>query len=481
MNWAFELLGLRPDADAASVKRAYARLLRTTRPDEDPEAFQRLHAAYKMALAHADARPATSAEATVVSIKPLETPAPASSATTASTSQPPNHVSVSPAPALNLGVLANEIIRVSTEAKSGEALLRWLQNRPEFWSIQIKQQAGHLVLNRLFQQPQAMASDCLDVLTRFFDLDHVLSGINPIALQRLRARQRTLWELQPENHRELAKRMGLIGGGQPEISSLKQDIALLQHPFSWSGALRAALRLGRVREIGRLVQALLANGGLDTLPPTLDKQQVQFWYRAAGIGSYMTWPRFAMGSLHAAMAAAASALVTIALMLISVPYQPGTGISAISIGACVAAGVFALWLLYAGCIGFDRWQCLPESAPSRYPWLRRLAIPALCASGLALYEMGAPHYVEWLIAVSFIFAVRKFRRRTPNTNKLSVRIGSMMPSIIYIGIAVASAFSHMQDADDFPVVPVAAFATFGILMADLWRHRAYLRPRLARS
>lgn len=53
MIWAYELLGIPLDADATAIKRAYARLLRTTRPDENAEAFQRLNTAYQMALSQA--------------------------------------------------------------------------------------------------------------------------------------------------------------------------------------------------------------------------------------------------------------------------------------------------------------------------------------------------------------------------------------------------------------------------------------------
>lgn len=49
--WA--ILGLAPDAGVADVRRAYARLLRTHRPDEDAAAFQRLHEAYERALGEA--------------------------------------------------------------------------------------------------------------------------------------------------------------------------------------------------------------------------------------------------------------------------------------------------------------------------------------------------------------------------------------------------------------------------------------------
>lgn len=50
MHWALAFLGLPDDADARAVRRAYAARLRTTRPDEDADGFQRLHQAYQQAL-----------------------------------------------------------------------------------------------------------------------------------------------------------------------------------------------------------------------------------------------------------------------------------------------------------------------------------------------------------------------------------------------------------------------------------------------
>ena len=49
--WA--LLGIAPTADAAAIRRAYARRLKLTRPDEDPEGFQRLVQARDAALKEA--------------------------------------------------------------------------------------------------------------------------------------------------------------------------------------------------------------------------------------------------------------------------------------------------------------------------------------------------------------------------------------------------------------------------------------------
>ncbi|WP_305955827.1 J domain-containing protein [Pseudomonas sp. S150] len=52
--WSF--LHLPDDADVRDIKRSYARLLKTFRPDEDPEGFQRLREAYERALAIAQWR-----------------------------------------------------------------------------------------------------------------------------------------------------------------------------------------------------------------------------------------------------------------------------------------------------------------------------------------------------------------------------------------------------------------------------------------
>ena len=46
--WA--LLELPDDADERSIKRCYAKRLKTTRPDDDAEGFQRLREAYETAL-----------------------------------------------------------------------------------------------------------------------------------------------------------------------------------------------------------------------------------------------------------------------------------------------------------------------------------------------------------------------------------------------------------------------------------------------
>ncbi|RVU86343.1 hypothetical protein EOL70_02525 [Leucothrix sargassi] len=50
----WETLGIAPRSDKKTIKIAYAKRLKLTRPDEDPEGFQALHGAYKEALSWED-------------------------------------------------------------------------------------------------------------------------------------------------------------------------------------------------------------------------------------------------------------------------------------------------------------------------------------------------------------------------------------------------------------------------------------------
>ncbi len=53
MSTSWAILGIERTADTRLIKRAYAKKLKQTRPDEQPEAFQQLHFAYKSALQEA--------------------------------------------------------------------------------------------------------------------------------------------------------------------------------------------------------------------------------------------------------------------------------------------------------------------------------------------------------------------------------------------------------------------------------------------
>lgn len=50
MMW-WNILEVAPNADQKTIKQAYAKKLKQTRPDDNPEGFQALHSAYKQGLA----------------------------------------------------------------------------------------------------------------------------------------------------------------------------------------------------------------------------------------------------------------------------------------------------------------------------------------------------------------------------------------------------------------------------------------------
>lgn len=490
MNWAFELLNLVADeADAASIKRAYARLLHTTRPDEDPDAFQRLHTAYKLALAHVSARASVNAssQATQVAGGERTTQLREKAETRAlDISSPAATVRLTTAglPAPNLGELTAQVIQAAVETEQHEAFSQWLAKRPEFWSIAVKQQVGRMVMHRLFQQPQAISPYHLDTLLHFFDLDHVLSGINPVAVQQLRRSQLTLWEMIPRNHRELARRIRMLGGSQPDVGSIRKDIALLQRPLSAWRVVAVVFQPGRVRELGRLIQTL-CHGRPEELPPSIDRDHAQFWLKAA-LPRMASWPRFAVGSLRAALVALGCGLGTIGMSLFgdlsraSVEPAPDEWLKTAEISAFVASFVFALWLVYAGYAWMDWWQGLPESSPSRRPWLRRLTLPMLCASGLLLYGAGSTtHFIAWtLIAPSFVIAVRRFRRRN---GRFPAWLDRMFGVAIIIGVACLNPLAQVLGEGGLPIVLIVACVTVCAWAVDLWRHRVHLHPIWARN
>ena len=398
--WALEALGLDSDADARAVKRAYARCLKTTRPDADPEGFQRLHAAYQAALAavqeHAP-RPALEPPA-VEHRSPTPTPSSAPSppgepvSTTETRGRPDgdahspadtqldHYVEAFDADAFLAGCIAQLVHGEPDDVR------RWLEAQPALWSLQLKSQLGYWVLNQLHERSPPVPEDNFDALLDFFDLDHVLSGVDPDAVMHLRTRLGFRRDLQPGRERALGNRvfMGRPTHDRhaPALSMMRQ----LRRPLRWWQALPVALLPRRSRQLRYFVLAL-DDGDFDGLAGLIDLEQARFWL-AADDASRQSRARRLVALARCVLVAASISLLFGLLHGLTDEASAEVGLVAAQAGTVIklfaglALFLYAAWEAWVMVERNLRWQSAPEDAPTRFPILRFLWIPLL--AGLCL-------------------------------------------------------------------------------------------------
>jgi len=183
----FARLGLSHDADEAQIKRAYARELRKTRPDEDPAAFQQLHEAYAQCLEWARRPRAAAAVAVFEDLDELldgtgalpslrlQTPTPAA----ADHATPPAPIfdraavviGAFDSKAFDSDAFLDQLLRIARESTSQE-LERWLRDHPDLYSVERKQALAPALIARLQHEPSLYIAQ-LDIVLGFFDLDTV--------------------------------------------------------------------------------------------------------------------------------------------------------------------------------------------------------------------------------------------------------------------------------------------------------------------
>jgi len=198
----FQALGLAEDADEPAIKRAYARALRSARPDEDAQAFQALREAYEAALSwrrqeehrHRPEQPAPADEA-------MDDAPPA-----AAQGQQPGRATPAPArcdsaavePRAGESEGASWSLDEIGNAVIGEALRRplddyqaWLREFPPLYSLYVKSAIGPQLPRALLHAPRLGAGK-LQAMVDFFDLDSLggLDAEGQWALHHLRLRDR---------------------------------------------------------------------------------------------------------------------------------------------------------------------------------------------------------------------------------------------------------------------------------------------------
>ncbi len=306
--YAFEHLGLDDDADERAIKRAYAQRLKTVRPDVDPEGFQALHEAYRMALEAArwrdenpddiveinEAAPALEAAAVadvVPTILGAARPQVPKADGTASQDLHENPTVTASASATRFDFdtfYAQMVQQAGTTDIVG--LQTWLVVQATHWSLQVKSEAGWRSLAKMRDAPPALTPGQFDALVTFFGFDDVLAGADPIALFHLRAaiegqdrERRFRSELEPKNLSALTKRMALPdeGGSRAGYSPLitRFYMRLLRRRFAYWWAYPCACLPMMARRITAFIDRL-CGGWPELLSPEIDARHVTFWSSA---------------------------------------------------------------------------------------------------------------------------------------------------------------------------------------------------------
>lgn len=392
----FAFLGVAEDADERAIKSAYARRLREVRPDRDPAGFQQLHTAYKAALEMSRARgiPARRPLPPIVAapVQPAlgvltlddedENPAQdtdAPPAEPAVAAQPLPLPAPAP-PAFDFERFFAQLRALVRDAGAAE-ITPWLQNEPAFWSLAQKAGVRQVLLNRLDQERVPMPVDCFDALLAFFDLDHVLAGVDAFAVQRLRRQLHLQWELLPEKFAQLAARMRRDPPTVRSEAELRELLDEARRPLTlgrllhWAGQPKHALRFA-------VFAQRLSYGQPVELPPEFDQKTIRFWTEAANTRE-PTWRTLGMAAVHSLM----WSLIGVGVVL---AYAFGRSTENLRGPAFVVGGLIALGaFVYFGAIAWRallRWLGMRERLgdPAWRYWLRLGLIPTLAAGGAAL-------------------------------------------------------------------------------------------------
>jgi len=426
-----ELLELATQGDECAIKRAYARLLRSNRPDDDAEAFQELHACYQQALALCRMSAEERHDAPV-------------DAQTGATHSDVSLVVVadSAAPVLDPHVAALDILQHAAVA-SASSLVVLLQERALGWSLRFRNDVGWALLEHLQREHPPVSEAHFSALTQGFDWDDIALEVDPLWLEAVARRCRQAWLLLPGSRAAL--RLGYEQCVDRYLSPREIDEAvarLQERRPRWRNRLEAIVPT-RARDTPCLLAAL-EYWPAEEVSAGLDPVQVGFWARF-GDPSHRVHLRY--GALRCTIIGLFLGLVTAWGVLASPPVDAYRG------GIMVAVATLLVpsgWLLFLGFKALLRWQCAHEIEARGPAWLRWVFLPtAAAAAGAAMWAQRASG-MDGLLLVALdrawafglaLIAMKRARMRGPDShseaNGLPLVISVIWPMA---GIALALVF-----------------------------------------
>jgi hypothetical protein len=267
MGWALAWFGLPHDADEQALKRAYAKRLKTARPDEDPAAFQELRSHYDAALewcrmdtglrtaliaAAADMDGDAAFEEREAATEAVETPS----------AQPESH-----------GDFEDLYEAFLDAAQDGtpETLRAWLEADERLWSLEHKRAFGEWLLETLDEREPPIGGPMFDVVLDFFHPDRTELGWLAASRAELRDRLELAWGVDPSND-----------------DLVPRAFAQLTRPFDLRQVLVASLLPFKPRRAREALQD--AQGIHRAFAGKIVPEQARWWERA-GDARRFSWPR----------------------------------------------------------------------------------------------------------------------------------------------------------------------------------------------
>ena len=401
MGNPFRVLGLDRNADIPQIKRAYAKLLRTHRPDEDAAAFQRLHEAYEACLEQVrwreqgwdddheedaedvgidESRVSDAVQTDLSGDAPL-LPFDAGVLSDESGAVVGDRIAADATDDFDSGAFHDELVgRLRSDTR--QAVEAWLQAHDDLYSLDRKHALQANVVDALEAVDAGTASRHFDAVTRFFGLD-TIAGSDAWLQHRLDDIQRRFGDAA-DFERVLRTHAG------PDATWADQGIAreLLQ-PFSWLRRLCLIACPGLPGRVGALARALHV-ADPESASTRLNDHARRFWERATD-RSAMRWQRLGFMAVRAALWA-----LVVALLLRTSGDNKGFGKGLLVDWASLVAIPFGLWLAYALVVaGLMRFR---DYNQSRMQWDWVLLMTALgLACGIVAVVAGSSGVLPFIM------------------------------------------------------------------------------------
>lgn len=451
MSWGLDVLELDTDADERAIKRAYAKRLRVTRPDDDPVAFQQLHEAYQAALewvraestaddgldhawAEADGAleaMAFSAQQPTPGVGEYSPPRPPQGMPVLLRTQPP----VEPDGGVDVPANAQRIL-CEARLSPADAFGPWLDATPILWSLRYKPLVGHALLDELVRGKDAICAANMELLVRCFGWDDVHDGVDPDRLEAIRTRTHRRWAVQSGDPTQINAALHREGSLQMAPVTAERCLRYLSKPWHAGWALWRAVLPDHVTDINRMMDAL-EQSGFEQLPASWDPRQVAFWRSLVDVSQVNRW-RCLLGMLRGILIGALAAMLPLPFTFMALLDGLDRDMSEYGLAAIGICAAFALIGVLWPSLRWGMRQLTLDHSHTRAGLLLALPAPLMAIASLVLIH-GLGQRVEGTLMIfpALALATARWWRRVGYRIDFRIRYAVFLMLAMFIAEAGA--------------------------------------------